>query len=113
MRIGTLVTVFVAPLALAACDGRESTADVEDMPMAEDKPMIQSASAEGVVTAVDREASTITIDHGPVPAVDWPAMTMAFKADEELHDKVVAGDEVAFDFEMSEAGSRITSISKK
>jgi len=65
------------------------------------------------VTAIDDEAGTITIDHGPVEAVDWPVMTMAFEADESERMKVKVGDEVAFGFRMSDAGSEITSIEKR
>ena len=67
----------------------------------------------GTVTAVDAEAGTITIDHGPAAAVEWPAMTMAFQADEALRRQVAVGDEVTFRFEMSDGRSKITSISKK
>nr|WP_084073680.1 copper-binding protein [Lysobacter dokdonensis] len=39
-----------------------------------------SASAEGVVESVDAQGGRITIAHGPVAALRWPAMTMTFKA---------------------------------
>ena len=92
MRHTTLITLLAAPLALAACDSGQDTAEMEDMPMAEDAMMMdgqdmpmadtgnamQSASAQGTVTAIDAEAGTITVDHGPVPAIEWPAMTMPF-----------------------------------
>lgn len=123
MRIATLMTMIAAPLALAACDSGEEAAETEDMPMAEnmpeDMPMMQpdedeqTASAEGTVTAVNADAGTITIDHGAIPAVDWPAMTMAFQADEAIRQQVAVGDEVTFDFRTTEGGGEITSISKK
>ena len=34
----------------------------------------------GVITAIDPAASTLTIQHGAIPGVGWPAMTMTFKA---------------------------------
>jgi Cu(I)/Ag(I) efflux system periplasmic protein CusF len=40
-------------------------------------------------------------------------MTMAFQANETQRRQVAVGDEVSFEFQMAEAGSRITSISKK
>jgi Cu(I)/Ag(I) efflux system protein CusF len=120
MRAAIFLTLLAAPLALAACDNREEADDTPDMPMAtQDMPMTQGgeggqvASAEGTVTAIDAEAGTITIDHSPVTGVDWPAMTMAFQADEARRQQVAVGDEVLFNFEMSEGGSKITSISKK
>ncbi|HEX9806782.1 MAG TPA: copper-binding protein [Alteraurantiacibacter sp.] len=124
MRVATLMTMLAAPLALAACNSGEEAAETDDMPMTESMPAddtammgqdaaMRTASAEGTVTAIDAEAGTITIDHGPVAAIEWPAMTMAFQADEAARGTVAVGDEVTFDFEIGDAGSRIVSISKK
>lgn len=113
MRVATLMTMLAVPLALSACDSSEEAMDTEDMPMTGSGAEMRMASAEGTVTAIDEDAGTITIDHGPVPAVDWPAMNMAFEADEASMQKVGVGDEVTFDFQMSESGSRITSIEEK
>jgi Cu(I)/Ag(I) efflux system protein CusF len=136
MRNLTLLTLLAVPLSLTACDNandadmpmenEEMPIALEDMPMGadamsmdgENMPTIQSgaartASAEGTVTAIDAEAGTITLDHGPVPAMDWPAMTMAFDAAPEVRSQVAVGDAVTFEFEASDAGNRIASISKK
>ena len=32
----------------------------------------------GVVQAIDPAARTITLKHGPIPTIGWPAMTMTF-----------------------------------
>lgn len=124
MRVTALMTMLAAPLALAACDRGDETAEMEDMPMTDSMPgdgtammgqdaAMRTASAEGTVTAIDAEAGTITIDHGPVAAIEWPAMTMAFEADEAARGTVAVGDEVTFDFETGDAGSRIVTISTK
>jgi Cu(I)/Ag(I) efflux system protein CusF len=34
----------------------------------------------GVITALDPHAAKLTIEHGAIPAVGWPAMTMTFAA---------------------------------
>ena len=126
MRITTLVTILAAPLALAACDSGNDTVDMNDMSMNDDQiamdgadmPMMegrtmQTASAEGTVTAINAEAGTITIDHGAVPAIEWPAMTMPFEAGEQLRNDVAVGDEVSFGFRTGGEGNTITSITKK
>ena len=132
MRITTLVTLLAAPLALAACDSGDNTEEMNEMPMADgqmadgqmpmddgDMPMMgsdsamQTASAEGTVTAIDADAGTITVDHGAVPAIEWPAMTMGFEADEQLRQDVAVGDAISFDFTTCESGNTITSITKK
>ena len=129
MRTANLLTILAVPLALAACDSGNTTTDMPiadgqmtegqmpmdggDMPMMESEGVMQSASAEGTVTAIDAEAGTITIEHGPVPAIDWPAMTMAFDADEQLRKKVTVGEGIAFEFRTGVEGSVITSIAKQ
>lgn len=120
MRISTLMTMLAAPLVLAACDSNsQDAAETADMPTQNDMPMMESgeqgqtASAEGSVTAVDEAAGTITINHGPVPAVNWPAMTMAFEVDEAARRNVAVGDKVAFEFRTVDGGAEIVSISRK
>ena len=63
--------------------------------------------------AIDADAGTITVDHGAVPAIEWPAMTMGFQADEQLRQDVAVGDTISFDFTTGEGGNTITSITKK
>ena len=132
MRITTLVTSLAAPLALAACDSGDNTEAMDEMPMADgqmaddqmsmddgDMAMMgsdgamQTASAEGTVTAIDADAGTITVDHGAVPEIEWPAMTMGFEADEQLRQDVAVGDAISFEFTTGEGGNTITSITKK
>lgn len=132
MRFATLMTSLAAPLALAACNPGDSTADTDNMPMADgqmaggqmpmaggDMPMMESeglmqaASAEGTVTAIDAKAGTITIEHGPVPEIEWPAMTMAFEADEQQRNEVAVGDRVSFNFRTGTEGNVITSVAKQ
>lgn len=136
MRTTAHLTILVASLALAACGSGEEAEmpmDTEDLPMtggdmpmdAENMPMesgdmpmmgpdaeMQMANAEGTVTAIDNGTGTITIQHGPVPAVDWPAMTMAFEADEAAREQVAVGDDVSSNFRMSDSGSEVVSIRK-
>ena len=134
MRNLTWLILLALPLSLTACDNSDNVEmpmDSEDMPMAadgmpmatdempmnaDDMPMtgaVRTASGEGTVTAIDAAVGTITLDHGPVAAMDWPSMTMAFDIAPEVRDQIAIGDKVAFEFEASDAGNRITSLSKK
>ncbi|SRR5258706_16230190 len=55
--------------------------------------------AKGVVKKVDAKSGMVTVAHGPVKSMNWPAMTMAFKVkDKALLDKFGAGKEVEFEF---------------
>jgi Cu/Ag efflux protein CusF len=73
----------------------------------------QAARGTGTVTAVDPAAGTITINHGPIPEVNWPAMTMGFKATPEQVGSVKPGDRVAFDLRLQGGAGEITTIHKQ
>ena len=84
--------------------------DMGNMAMA---PGAKIAKGTGKVTALDKAAGTITLDHGPIAEANWPAMTMAFKAAPALIDSVKVGDEVQFDLKLEGSGGEVTAISKK
>jgi Cu(I)/Ag(I) efflux system periplasmic protein CusF len=132
MRTTAYLTLLAAPLALAACNNSPETsepsgammsegmADAGTMPMSDDMPMMDSAAAgkagsgEGSITEIDEAEGKITIDHGPIAAVGWPAMTMAFSADKESMNKVAVGDRVTFAFRTVEGGGgELTAIARK
>ncbi|MEO6154567.1 MAG: copper-binding protein [Thermomonas sp.] len=69
-----------------------------------------NASATGIVTAVDPSAKTVTIEHGPVAALKWPAMTMTFQAPETDLAAIKAGDRVSFEFNSSGMDGTITAM---
>lgn len=70
-----------------------------------------TGTGEGEVTAVDKTAGTITLRHGPIPGVKWPAMTMTFKANPtSLADQVKVGDKVSFDVKVQGQDNEVTAI---
>ena len=55
--------------------------------------------AEGTVEDVDAKSSMVTLAHGPVPSLKWPAMSMEFKvANSDLLKQLKPGAAVAFEF---------------
>ena len=59
----------------------------------------QVISATGVIESIDPASKKITIKHEPIPAVNWPAMTMRFtRVPETKADDIKPGDKVAFTF---------------
>lgn len=97
--------VFVAFAVAAAvlsgpAQAQQKTDDMKGMNM--DKPMGSSAKthkAVGVVQAVDVKARTVTVAHGPVPSLNWDAMTMTFDVkDKGLLKKFAQGKKVEFEF---------------
>ena len=55
--------------------------------------------ATGVVKSSDRNKGTVTLAHGPVPSLGWPAMTMSFVVkDKAMLDKLAANKKVDIEF---------------
>lgn len=89
-------------LALAACGRPEPTAS--------EAPAPKTAHGVGTVIGVDPPNGTITLQHGPMPEVGWPAMRMAFKAPPQAIAAAKLGDRVAFDLKFGPGGAEITQI---
>ena len=117
-KMSTLV--ILATATLAACGGPEA-ADSESVATAPaqiaDGP-VEAVPAAGEIHSGDGEITGIaenkvTISHGPIAAIDWPAMTMGFSAaSPEMLQGLSAGDKVNFQFQQSGSDYVITSINK-
>ncbi|MCY1288242.1 Cation efflux system protein CusF [compost metagenome] len=80
------------------------------MPMqlaAEQAPIAQ---ATGTVKAIDSQKQVVTLAHGAVPALQWPPMTMGFKATAEQLKGLKVGDRVAFEFRAEGMDATLVSI---
>jgi Cu/Ag efflux protein CusF len=106
MKFGTRFTVLLG-IALATPAFAQKPADDHSAhhPATQAK---SAALAEGEVRKVDKKAGTLTIKHGPIQAIDMPAMTMVFQVKQAaMLDRVKAGDKVKFQAEMG-AGGKVT-----
>lgn len=66
-----------------------------------------SYKATGTVKAADPAAGSVTLAHGPVRALNWPAMTMTFLVKEKaLFNKLVVGKPVNVEF-VSQGGKYV------
>jgi RND family efflux transporter MFP subunit len=58
-----------------------------------------SHRAEGTVESVDPKANTVSLQHGPVPSLKWPGMTMEFAvANPSLAASAKPGTRITFEF---------------
>ncbi|QCI78827.1 copper-binding protein [Hankyongella ginsenosidimutans] len=73
----------------------------------------KQAQSTGIVTAIDKAGRKITLDHQPIPAVGWPAMTMAFAAKPAILNEVRVGDHVAFDVTVTGSAGEVTALRKQ
>jgi Cu/Ag efflux protein CusF len=71
--IGAMAAAAIAiPLGVSRAGASEPT---QQLVVAE---AVEKASGEGVIKDVNAEERKLQIAHGPIPALQWPAMTMAF-----------------------------------
>ena len=126
-----LTALLASTVLLAACNQAPSEtattpaatptaeADAMNMSPAEHEAMASDpvaaapgtqASATGTVESIDVANGKITIAHGPVPALKWPAMTMAFAATPDQLAAVKAGQAVEFEFVWQGTTATLTSI---
>ena len=88
-------------IALLACSlALPAIAQMKGMDASPEKAAAGAAhNATGVVTKVDPAAGKLTIKHGPVESLKWPAMTMTFKAkDKAMLSKVKKDQKISFTF---------------
>lgn len=70
------------------------------------------AAGTGVVNRVDADTGVVNISHGPIPALDWPDMTMDLPVTDDVDlGRVEPGDEVRFRVELgADRVYRVTAI---
>ena len=67
--------------------------------------------ADAVVKEFDAAQGKVTLAHGPVKSLGWPAMTMAFGVkDKALYDKLAVGAKVHVGFKKEGDGYVVTSV---
>jgi Cu/Ag efflux protein CusF len=112
----TTIAVSLFAASLAACSKpAETSQTASPSPMASMSMPAQARAgqAAGVVTAIDTAAGKITLDHGPVAELQWPAMKMAFGATANQLNGIAVGDKVAFKFMVTGTSAEITEITKR
>ncbi len=108
-----LLNIGLATLAVSvtACGTAETTKD-NAVATAPAETAEQTHSGTGTVDSVSGQQ--VTISHGPIKSLEWPAMTMPFTAkDAAAVQGIKAGDRVAFTLTKSGNDSVLTSITKQ
>lgn len=72
-----------------------------------------TASATGTVEAIDVSAKAVTIAHGPIAAVKWPAMTMTFSAPTVDLSSIKTGDHVNFKLAVNGMHGEVVEIARR
>jgi len=90
--------LLAALAALIATPALAQTKDMPNMPGMDHTAAAapQTGDGSGIVKAVDAKGGSITLHHGPIASLSWPAMTMTFKAAPALLTAVKPGQSVKF-----------------
>ena len=110
--------LFAAAVALAISGPAFAQADhdMNKMPGMGGRPGISPAAGPqgtGVIKKIDARSGSVTLQHGPIAALNWPAMTMAFKADPALLKTVKVGQRVAFTVKTGGAMPEVVALQTK
>ncbi len=108
---GLLAVVIVMGFAAAGQAAPDSTTVIQ-VAAGETAPA-STVSGTGVVQQVKADQGRVKIQHDPIPALDWPAMSMYFRvSDKAVLEGVAAGDKVRFVLEKDAKGLAITRMEK-
>ena len=117
MKPLSIAGALALPFFLAACGGA-GTSTQNGQTAGAPAPAANAAnatrtvySASGSVTAITSDR--VTISHGPVEGLGWPAMTMTFQAGEPAMLRGISvGDRVSFQFRQNGTDYPLTAINK-
>ena len=104
-----MITAFLGALALAA-----ATVSVPAMAQphaGHNAAAAQTAEGDGQIKAINARAGTVTLAHGPIASLNWPAMTMPFKvASPAVMNGVKVGQKVHFELKSDKGQPVVTAI---
>lgn len=112
LAVATAMLALALPTAVLAQSNMDG---MKGMPM--DKMATDAKGtvhkAKGTVRKVDAKAGVVTVDHGPVSTLNWPAMSMGFKVtDKAILGKLSEGQTVEFEFAQAGKDYVITAVKK-
>lgn len=116
-----MLKLLIVPIALlaAACSppaAQDAAKSGADMNMTESAAPAATGPIAGVgtVTAVDASAGTVSLDHEPIAAISWPAMSMQFTVEDPSDLQGIAvGDRVSFELKSAAQTQVVTAIAKQ
>lgn len=86
-----------------------ATATMTDMATTE----MKHGKGIGTVKAVDAAKGEVTLDHGEIAELQWPAMQMGFSADPKLLADIKVGDKIAFEIDWNGKAATVTQITRQ
>lgn len=94
--------------AVSACNRPAPVTENSGAKQASNEQPGQVYSGTGTVQSITGDQ--VTIAHGPIKAIGWPAMTMAYTAPPSIATNVKVGAQVDFSFRKSDSTYVLTSV---
>lgn len=108
MKLKYVLAAAAAAAALSACGKAQQSADETALANRAQPGLQQVYSGTGKISAIT--GNQVTIDHGPIAGIGWPAMTMTFTAPTGMVNGVKVGTDVDFSFRKSGSAYVLTSV---
>ena len=114
MKMSTMsAPVLAFALVLSGCGKPAEDSAADSGSIAEDAAAsLEHGKGAGTVTAIDATKGSVTLDHGAIPDLKWPAMEMSFAAKPDQLTGLQVGDEVDFEIDWDGKTGSVTSIRK-
>ncbi|MGC6388946.1 copper-binding protein [Ewingella sp. S1.OA.A_B6] len=113
-RIITVIAISILFSATAMAAEKNLSGDITGMKMADNPVKNDTAYASGIVENVNITAGKVTLQHGPIAAINWPAMTMEFNVvDPALLKGINEGEVVDFTLKAENNNQVVIAIEAK
>ena len=110
--LGLALLFGMGPALFTSGEVRAQASKMDNMPGMGKTKEAATASGTGTVTAVNAASRKVTLDHGPIAEIKWPAMKMEFTTAPSVElSKVKVGDKVRFTLRGSGSSYTVQSIS--
>lgn len=111
-RLTTALLVGIAPALIMVGQAHAQGMNMQNMPGMAGKPAAATtASGTGTVESVNASQRKIKLNHEPIPAVNWPAMSMEFPTAASVDlTKVKPGAKVKFTMSGANGNYTVDSI---
>ncbi len=101
---GVLARLAQQPEAVTGMDAEDEHAGHDMTDMSLEEPMPEGT---GKVIEVDAKSGKVVLAHDPIPALEWPSMTMGFRvSDPRQLDGITVGDQVRFSLKLDSQGGQ-------
>ena len=105
----TLAGCNQQPEAAKPGESRGDASAMSDLPMPAE---MKHGKGVVTVTAIDPAKGTVTLDHGDITELKWPAMEMGFSAKPEVLAGIKVGDKVDFEIDWDGKAGTVTRLTK-